>query len=149
MRPFSRPLARKFNYNIRRCQAALSKKLIPLRPVSYTHLDQKLVIEISRVIRVGFLQQNAFRKDDTYVPLEKQLKMMQVILYLYDKYKALVSKGIPMSTILQYGLFEKLIKMKYEVPNDHIEHLDTYFGDIEMCIRDRSYTYSLHCRLRR
>ncbi len=47
--------------------------------------DQKLVIEICKVIRVGYLQQNAFHKDDTYVPLPKQLKMMEVILYLYDR----------------------------------------------------------------
>ena len=40
--------------------------------------DQKLIIETARVIRVGFLQQNAFHKDDTYVPLEKQLLMMKV-----------------------------------------------------------------------
>lgn len=42
--------------------------------------DQKLVIETARVIRVGFLQQNAYHQDDTYVPMEKQLKMMRVIL---------------------------------------------------------------------
>ncbi len=46
--------------------------------------DQKLTIEIARVIRVGFLQQNAFHAVDTYVPLEKQLKMMETILYLYE-----------------------------------------------------------------
>ena len=34
---------------------------------------------------MGFLQQNAFHKDDTFVPLEKQLKMMQIILYLNDR----------------------------------------------------------------
>ena len=34
--------------------------------------DQKLVIETARVIRVGFLQQNAFHQDDTFVPMEKQ-----------------------------------------------------------------------------
>ena len=54
--------------------------------------DQKLTIEIARVIRVGFLQQNAFHAVDTYVPLEKQLKMMETILYLYDKCAALVAK---------------------------------------------------------
>ena len=36
--------------------------------------DQKLVIETAKVIRVGFLQQNAYHAEDTYVPLEKQLK---------------------------------------------------------------------------
>ena len=34
--------------------------------------DQKLVLEIAKVIRLGFLQQNAFHKDDTSVPLIKQ-----------------------------------------------------------------------------
>jgi V/A-type H+-transporting ATPase subunit A len=47
--------------------------------------DQKLVIEIARVIRVGFLQQNAYHANDTYVPLSKQLKMMEIILHLYHK----------------------------------------------------------------
>ena len=55
--------------------------------------DQKLVLEIARVIRLGFLQQNAFHKDDTCVSLEKQFKMMDVILYLYKKSRELVAMG--------------------------------------------------------
>ena len=47
--------------------------------------DQKLTLEIARVIRLGFLQQNAFHKDDTCVPMEKQFLMMDMILYLYKK----------------------------------------------------------------
>ena len=47
--------------------------------------DQKLILEIAKVIRVGFLQQNAFHKDDTCVPMEKQFKMMEIILYLYQQ----------------------------------------------------------------
>lgn len=105
--------------------------------------DQKLVIEIARVIRVGFLQQNAFHKDDTYVPLEKQLKMMQVILYLYDKCKELVAKGLPISTIMEYGLFEKLIKMKYEVPNDNIALIDTYFTDIDQALKQAEESFNI------
>ena len=54
--------------------------------------DQKLVLEIAKLIRIGFLQQNAFHKDDTYVPLEKQFRMMKVILYLYDQAMTLVRK---------------------------------------------------------
>ena len=93
--------------------------------------DQKLVIEIARVIRVGFLQQNAFHKDDTYVPLEKQLKMMEVILYLYDKARALIQKNMPVSTIMELGLFDKVVKMKYDVPNDRMELFDDYFSEID------------------
>lgn len=61
--------------------------------------DQKLVLEIAKVIRVGFLQQNAFHKDDTSVPLTKQFKMMETILYLYKKSKALIAMGMPMSVL--------------------------------------------------
>jgi V/A-type H+-transporting ATPase subunit A len=78
------------------------------------------------VIRVGYLQQNAFHQDDTYVPLIKQLKMMDVILYLYEHAKRLISKGIPMRLIMETGIFDKVIKMKYDVSNQAIDQLDDY-----------------------
>lgn len=96
--------------------------------------DQKLVIEICKVIRVGYLQQNAFHKDDTYVPLEKQLKMMDVILYLYKKGRELVAEGKPISQLIATGIFDKVTKMKYDVPNDHIEMLDDYNQQIDKAV---------------
>ena len=95
--------------------------------------DQKLVIEIARVIRVGFLQQNAFHKDDTFVPLEKQRLMMKVILMLYHKAEDAISAGKPISEIMSYGLFDKLIKMKYDIPNDELSKFDEYFSHINQC----------------
>lgn len=96
--------------------------------------DQKLTIEIARVIRVGFLQQNAFHPDDTYVPLEKQLKMMEAILYLYDKCSELVAKQVPVSALLATGLFDKLVKMKYDVPNKDLSRLDALRGEIDTAL---------------
>lgn len=93
--------------------------------------DQKLIIEIARVIRVGFLQQNAFHKEDTYVPLEKQKLMMRTILHLYDGSKSLISRNIPISRITSLGLFDKLTKMKYDVPNDKLELFDAYDKEID------------------
>ncbi len=96
--------------------------------------DQKLIIEIARVIRVGFLQQNFFHDQDTYVSLEKQLKMMQVILHLYEKSQALVARQIPISKLLRLGLFDKLVKMKYDIPNDKLELFDEYTAEIDQKI---------------
>ena len=93
--------------------------------------DQKLVIETARAIRVGFLQQNAFHAEDTYVPLEKQKRMMQVILYLHTKSKEIVSHGIPISKIIATGLFDKLTKMKYDIPNSRLEMFDDYMKEID------------------
>ena len=88
--------------------------------------DQKLILEIARVIRLVFLQQNAFHADDTCVPLEKQYKMMEIILYLYKKAKALVTMGMPMSVLKEDNIFEKIIAIKYDVPNDKPEMFDDY-----------------------
>ena len=93
--------------------------------------DQKLVIEIARVIRVGFLQQNAFHADDTFVPLEKQFKMMHVILHLYHRAKEVVARQIPLSRITATGLFDKFTKMKYDVPNSNIGMLDDYIKETD------------------
>ena len=93
--------------------------------------DQKLILEIARVIRLGFLQQNAFHKDDTCVSMEKQFKMMDVILYLYKKSRELVAMGMPMSVLKAEGIFEKVIAIKYDVPNDNLQLLDLYKNDID------------------
>ena len=93
--------------------------------------DQKLVLEIARVIRLGFLQQNAFHKEDTCVPLSKQYKMMEIILYLYKKSKALVTMGMPMSVLKEDNIFDRVISIKYDVPNDKPEMFDEYRKDID------------------
>lgn len=88
--------------------------------------DQKLILEIARVIRVGFLQQNAFHADDTCVPLSKQFKMMETILYLYKKSRALISMGMPMSVLKEDKIFDQVITMKYDIPNNKPEMFDDY-----------------------
>lgn len=94
--------------------------------------DQILVLEIARTIKKGFLQQNALHKDDTYVSLEKQYKMLQVIDDLYENALKCVKVGIPLSVIRKEPVFEEVIKMKYDVPNDHIEQLDDLRKSIVM-----------------
>lgn len=93
--------------------------------------DQKLVIETAKAIRVGFLQQNAFHADDTFVPLEKQKAMMKTILHLHAKAKEIVAKEIPLSKILNLDLFDKLNKMKYDIPNSKLEMFDEYIKEID------------------
>ena len=93
--------------------------------------DQKLILEIARVIRLGFLQQNAFHKDDTCVSMEKQFLMMDTILYLYKQARALVTMGHPMSVLKAENIFERVISIKYDVPNDRLEMFAQYHCDID------------------
>lgn len=96
--------------------------------------DQKLIIEICKVIRVGYLQQNAFHKDDTYVPLKKQLRMMDIILYLYHCCKKAIGNGMLLRSILATGIFDSVTKMKYDVPNDQITLFDDYIAKIDEAV---------------
>ncbi len=93
--------------------------------------DQKLILEIARVIRLGFLQQNAFHKDDTCVSMEKQFLMMDTILYLYKQARALVTMGHPMSVLKSENIFERVIAIKYDVPNDRLEMFAQYKRDVD------------------
>lgn len=99
--------------------------------------DQRLILEIAKLIKIGFLQQNAFNENDTYVPLNKQYRMLEIIDYLYEKAKATVSLNIPISQIKNQSIFDEIIKMKYTVPNDDLSKIDEiqdlidkYFGDL-------------------
>ncbi|HEX3026208.1 MAG TPA: V-type ATP synthase subunit A, partial [Clostridia bacterium] len=91
---------------------------------------QKLVLETAHAIRIGFLQQDALDDRDTYVPIEKQKKMMETFDLYYSKAKELIAAGIPLSTISQSGLYEKLIKMKVRIPNGKPELFDDLMEEI-------------------
>jgi len=93
--------------------------------------DQKLVLEIARVIRLGFVQQNAYHPSDTYVPMIKQLKMMQTILYLYQKSRLLIDRSMPMSLLKENSIFDKVITIKYDVGNDELNKFDDYRAMID------------------
>jgi len=103
---------------------------------------QKLTLEIAKIIRQGFLQQNAFHENDTFVPVEKQYKMMSIILFLNEKAQKLVSSGIPVSVLSDTGIFSELVQMKYKIPNDNLEGFDTLEKRIEKFYSDLSIEYS-------
>lgn len=93
--------------------------------------DQKLLIESARIVRVGFLQQNAYHKEDTFVPLEKQYLMMKAILKFYSLAKKALSEGADVDKIIQCGWVEKLIKIKYDIPNSKPEMFADYESRME------------------
>ncbi|BBF44588.1 V-type ATP synthase subunit A [Lachnospiraceae bacterium KM106-2] len=93
--------------------------------------DQKLILEIARVIRLGFVQQNAFHPSDTYVPMNKQLKMMEIILYLYHKCQKLIALNMPMRILKESNIFERIISIKYDVANNELKKFDDYEHEID------------------
>lgn len=93
--------------------------------------DQRWVLEIAKIIKVGYLQQNAYNKDDTYVPLEKQYAMLKAIEYLYDRGREGLKLGIPTSQLKNLDIFNQFIKMKYTIPNDDLSGIDKLKDEID------------------
>ena len=75
--------------------------------------DQRLTLLTARIIREGFLQQNAFHPTDTYMSAAMQMAMLEVILHLYDRARELVSLAIPVSQLEATGVFADLARMKF------------------------------------
>ncbi|MCB2288757.1 V-type ATP synthase subunit A [Clostridium sp. CS001] len=99
--------------------------------------EQRLIIEVAKCLKVAFLQQNAYNAVDTYVPLDKQYKMLKAIEVFYDNGNLAVKVGIPISVIMNKELMEKLYKMKYNVPNDNpsliddlVKEVASYFNEL-------------------
>ena len=95
--------------------------------------SQKATLEVAKTIRVGFLQQNAFHADDTYVPLEKQNRMMDVILLFDKRIRQCVDKGIVLSKVSESGIAEDIIRIKYTIGNKDI---DGPFRELERKINE-------------
>ena len=95
--------------------------------------DQRILIEMAKVLKKGFLQQNAMHEVDSYVPLDKQYKMLQVIDNLYDSAEKAVKKQIALTKIKNDDLFEEVIKIKYNIPN---EDYDEKFDELNKKIKD-------------
>jgi V/A-type H+/Na+-transporting ATPase subunit A len=99
--------------------------------------DQRLILEVAKVLKGAFLQQNAYHLEDTYVPLRKQYRMLKVIGLLHESALKSVKKGAPISQIRNRDIFEAIYKMKYTIPNDDLTGIDEiekkisdYYGEV-------------------
>lgn len=105
--------------------------------------DQRVILEISRIIKMGYLQQNAYHPQDSYVPLSRQYQMLKVIERLYDRAYSCVKKGIPLSKIKDEKLFSDIIMMKYNASDEKpglfhelTERIDRYYDGLESMYKE-------------
>ncbi len=93
--------------------------------------NQRLILEIAKVIKSGFLQQNAFHKEDTYVPLQKQHLMLEMISFLYEKCREALALNIPISIVKNEEIFSKVIRVKYTIKNDDLQDFGYLMQEVD------------------
>lgn len=119
---------KKFSRLRKRAMALLQEETSLLEVVRLVGRDtlsdeDQVKLDTTKSIREDFLQQNAFHDVDTFCPLEKQFKMLDTILYFYDKSQEALEKGVYFSEIEKLDVKENIARMKY-LPNDDLGKID-------------------------
>ncbi|MEM3526564.1 MAG: hypothetical protein QXV37_04035, partial [Candidatus Jordarchaeaceae archaeon] len=101
------------------------QKIVKIVGLDALPQSEKLLLEIARVIRIGFLQQTAYDPIDSYCAPEKQIKMAKIILKLYElTHELVVSYRVPVSEIQNMKVISEIMRIKIEVPNDELYRID-------------------------
>jgi len=85
---------------------------------------ERMVLETSRLLREGILQQNATDPVDAYSPIEKQIRMLELVLYFHERGMNIIKRGAPINLIHDLPVVDMLIRMKSNVSNDDLSKLD-------------------------
>jgi V/A-type H+-transporting ATPase subunit A len=85
---------------------------------------ERMVLETSRLIREGILQQNATDPVDAYSPIEKQIRMLELVLYFHERGMNIVKRGAPINLIHDLPVVDQLIRMKSNIDNDHLDKFE-------------------------
>src|SRR5512142_3445024 len=89
--------------------------------------EQRRSLETARLLREGFLQQNALDEVDAFSTVQKQIRMLELILYFHERALRIVKHGAPISVIHSLPVVDTLIRMKTLVPNEQLDKI----GEIE------------------
>ncbi len=92
---------------------------------------QRILLNTAMLIKESFLQQNAFHKNDVYCSPEKQLRMMDIILYFHEKANVIISKGVPSVRILELEILTQIIRMKTNFSNDELDKISKMKEEID------------------
>ena len=92
--------------------------------------EEKLVLEVARMIKIGILQQNSFDKVDTYCGPEKQLKLAKLMVNFYKEAQKSLKEGASLPDIRAMPIITTLLKAKFEIPDDQVAKLDSINGQM-------------------
>ncbi len=92
--------------------------------------EEKLVLEVARMIKIGILQQSAYDKIDTYCVPAKQLKLLKIIVEFGKEANKALKEGASLPDITKMPIITRLLKAKFEIPNDQLEKFDELANDM-------------------
>ncbi len=92
---------------------------------------QRFVLDVCTLFKNAFLQQNAFDKIDMFSTVEKQVKMLHIILTFWRRGSESIKRGATLVKLRRMKVYQDIVKMKYTVPNDDLSELDKIEARLE------------------
>ncbi|MHC4212304.1 MAG: V-type ATP synthase subunit A, partial [Planctomycetota bacterium] len=92
---------------------------------------QRFVLEVCKLFKNAFLQQNAYDKIDTFSTIEKQAKMLHIIVTYFKRGYEAIKSGATLVKLRKIKVYQDMIKMKFTISNDEPELLDKIQARLE------------------
>jgi V/A-type H+-transporting ATPase subunit A len=86
--------------------------------------EEKIILEVARMIKIGLLQQNSFDDVDTFCSPEKQFKLMKLLVDFYNKGQQAIKEGTPLSDIRAMSVITLILKARMDIKDDEMPKLD-------------------------
>ena len=107
------------------------QEIVQLVGMDALSAPERLKLEVARSIREDFLHQNSFDEVDTYTPLDKQHKMMQLIAAYYDKALAALNAGADIQKLIDLPVREQIGRYKYTLPENAASTFDQVMTELD------------------
>jgi len=108
-------------------QEAELEEIVRLIGIDALSPENRLIMEIAKSIKEDFLQQNAFNEVDTYSSFDKQFKMLDLVMFFYQRAEQALKAGMSIMDIAELEVREEIARSKY-VPEEEVEER---FGNIK------------------
>lgn len=100
--------------------------------------EEKLILEVARMIKIGLLQQNSFDEVDTYCSPEKQYKLLKLQVNFYNRGQQALREGAALADIRAMSIVGSMLKARMDVKDDEVAKLDQL--DVDMLEQFKSIT---------
>jgi V/A-type H+-transporting ATPase subunit A len=104
--------------------------------------SQRFIIDVCALFKNAFLQQNAFDKVDMFSTVNKQAKMLHIIVTYWRRGGEAIKRGTTLVKLRKIKVYQEIIKMKFTVPNEDLSELDKIQGRLERSFEQLESIYA-------
>jgi len=92
---------------------------------------QRFILVVCTLFKNAFLQQNAYDKIDMFSTMQKQARMMHIIVTYWKRGQEAIKNGATLVKLRKLRAYQDIIKMKFSVPNEDLSGLDKIEARLE------------------